>query len=255
MHRLDDLVLGDVDDRDVVGVAVGRVEALLVRRERELPDALADQQVFLDLEGLRRRSPRPGWPGPSATKAFLRSLVTLMPTGWIASVGTPGISKVILWMILRVLRVDDADRAADLGRDPDLGAVAGELGEARALVDQHVVDDLVASSVSMKCAMLVVSEVLTSHLAVVADAHALGLDADRDLGHHRAARRCRSPSPGCRPRWRCRASCRRARGSSARGPAPRAACRPPCSVAVSMICDAVVVRGADVEPLAVLAQR
>ena len=39
----------------------------------------------------------------------------------------------------------------------------------------------------MKCAMLVVSEVLTTHLPSWLTAHALGLDADRDLGCDRAA--------------------------------------------------------------------
>ena len=53
-----------------------------------------------------------------------------------------------------------------------------EFGEARTRIDQHVGDDLLVS-VSMKCAMLVVSEVLTRILAVRADRHAFRLDADR----------------------------------------------------------------------------
>ena len=42
----------DVDHRDVVRDAVGGVEELLVGREGELPDPLADQQIVLDLVGL-----------------------------------------------------------------------------------------------------------------------------------------------------------------------------------------------------------
>ena len=84
--------------------------------------------------------------GPSATKALLPSLVMRMPTGWIASSFTPGILKVIFLIDLAGGEVDDADRAADLGRDPELLAVRRELGEARPGIDQHVVDDLVASS-------------------------------------------------------------------------------------------------------------
>src|SRR5690606_38548354 len=49
---LGDLQLRHVDDRDVVGIAVGRVDELLVRAEGELPYPLADKQVVDDLEGL-----------------------------------------------------------------------------------------------------------------------------------------------------------------------------------------------------------
>ena len=71
-HRLDDLVGLDVDDRDVVGVAVGGVEELPVRREAELPDPLADQQVVLDLEASRRRPPPPGSPARARRRPCCR---------------------------------------------------------------------------------------------------------------------------------------------------------------------------------------
>ena len=51
-HGADRPEAGDVDHRDVVGDAVGRQQVLLVGREGHLPDALADEQVLLDLKGL-----------------------------------------------------------------------------------------------------------------------------------------------------------------------------------------------------------
>ena len=69
---------------------------------------------------------------------------------------------------------------------PDLGVVAGPLGEARALVDQHVVGDLVRVGVDEVGHVGGLGGV-DHPLAVVADPHALRLDADRDLGQHLAA--------------------------------------------------------------------
>src|SRR3546814_1871115 len=85
-----------------------------------------------------------------------------------------------LLLDLEAVRIDDADRAADLGGHPHLCPVVGILGDARALVDQHVALDLES---------LGVDEVrhvggfggVHDGLAVGADAHALGLDADRNL--------------------------------------------------------------------------
>ena len=57
-------------------------------------------------------------------------------------------------------RVDDAD--GDLGRNPELRAVRGPFGSARAAVDQDVGDDLPLSCI-ITCAMFVVSEVLTRY--------------------------------------------------------------------------------------------
>src|SRR6266851_8097552 len=47
LDRLDDLERGHVDDRDVVGEAVGGEKILLIRRERHVPNPLADQEILL----------------------------------------------------------------------------------------------------------------------------------------------------------------------------------------------------------------
>src|SRR5258708_30657954 len=49
--RLAHLAGLEIDHRDVAGISVGGVEPLLVGRERELPDALADQIIARDLQG------------------------------------------------------------------------------------------------------------------------------------------------------------------------------------------------------------
>ena len=74
------------------------IELLFVRGEGQLPDALADQQIVGHLPGLAidhgdavRRAER--------DEDRLPSLVTRTPTGCIASFGTPGTSKLILWTI------------------------------------------------------------------------------------------------------------------------------------------------------------
>jgi SAM domain (Sterile alpha motif) len=43
---------GNIDDRNVVGQAVGRQKILFVGREGHMPYALADQKIFYDLVGL-----------------------------------------------------------------------------------------------------------------------------------------------------------------------------------------------------------
>ncbi len=50
--RLDHFLLIHVDDRDVVGGAVGCKQELVVRREGKLPDALPHEQVLLDFQSL-----------------------------------------------------------------------------------------------------------------------------------------------------------------------------------------------------------
>ena len=142
-------------------------------------------RYFIDLDAWRRRRPRRGWPGPSATKAVLPSLVMLMPTGWIASLRSPGISNVIFFDHHVLDGIDDADRSADLGGDPKLRAVLLELREARARIDEHVGDDP---------ARVGVDEVrhvggfgrVDQGLAVGADRHAFGLDPDLHVAEPRA---------------------------------------------------------------------
>ena len=73
---------------------------------------------------------------------FEPSLVCAMPTGWMASGRMPSTSKLDLLLDLLGLGVDHRDGSADLGADPDLGVVGGELRDARARVDEHVGDDL-----------------------------------------------------------------------------------------------------------------
>ena len=59
-------------------------------------------------------------------------------------------------------RVDDADRSADLGRHPELRAVLRVLGVARTRVGTRMLATDFLFRQSMRCAMLVVSEVLTT---------------------------------------------------------------------------------------------
>jgi hypothetical protein len=49
-HRLDNLQRRHVDHRDIVAVAVGGEQQFLVRSKGKLPDPLADEQIFLNLE-------------------------------------------------------------------------------------------------------------------------------------------------------------------------------------------------------------
>ena len=117
--------------------------------------------------------------GPSAMKAVLASRVMPMPTGWIASRRRPGIFEGRSCRSRHALDgIDHRHRAADLGRDPQFRAVALEFGKARPCIDQHVCRRSRRVVVSMKCAMFVVSDVLIRILAVRADRHAFGLDAD-----------------------------------------------------------------------------
>src|SRR5215471_17572902 len=49
LDRLDDLEICNVDDGDVVRYAVGREKIFFVRGKRHMPDALAHEEIFLDL--------------------------------------------------------------------------------------------------------------------------------------------------------------------------------------------------------------
>ena len=101
LDRLDDLQRRDVDDRDIVRDAVGDQQIFFVGRETAVPDALADQQI---LEHLVRRPSTTATrlAGPRETKPSLPSLVRLMPTGWICSARSPGISNFTLCLMRRV---------------------------------------------------------------------------------------------------------------------------------------------------------
>ena len=129
--------------------------------------------------------------GPSATKAVLSSLVMPMPTGWIASLRRPGNGERHLAGDGMLDRVDDRHRAADLGGDPELRAVVLELGKARPRIDQHVGDHLARRGVDEMRHVGGLGRV-DQDLAVRADRHALGLDADLDVAEPRRACRHRS---------------------------------------------------------------
>ena len=109
-----------VDHRDVVAVAVGHEQQLLVRREGELPDPLPDQQIFLDLERLWRRSPPRDWRVRARRRPCVPSLVMRTPTGWMCSGCTPGICKADGLDDLARLGVDHRDRAGHFRGDPEL---------------------------------------------------------------------------------------------------------------------------------------
>src|SRR6516162_4523450 len=82
--------------------------------------------------------------------------------------------------------VDDADRAADFGGNPELRAIVGPYRATRAAIDENVGDDLVrgrVDDVRHVCGFGGVDEVLS----VRADTHPLRFDAHRDLGHNCAA--------------------------------------------------------------------
>src|SRR5262249_778044 len=49
LDRLGDLEICHIDDGDVVRHAVGRQEIFFVRGKRHVPDALADEKIFLNL--------------------------------------------------------------------------------------------------------------------------------------------------------------------------------------------------------------
>src|SRR5215470_15386281 len=98
--------------------------------------------------------------GPSATKAVLPSLVMLMPTAWIASLRRPGISNAIFFftsclagsITLTVAPISDDTQTSEPSRLNS--AKRGRASTSTLATIRRV-------CVSMKCAMLVVSDVLT----------------------------------------------------------------------------------------------
>ena len=82
-------------------------------------------------------------------------------------------------------RIDHADRAAKLGRDPDLGSVVPEHGTTRPRIDQHACHHLARRVVEEMRHVGGLGRV-DDRLAVRANRHALGLDAGRYLRDHLA---------------------------------------------------------------------
>ena len=154
---------GDVDHRDVVRGAVRREEQFFVRREGELPDALADEKILLDLEGLGiddgdavRRPQRDEGAG-------LPSFVMRMPTGWIASVGHARDLELIFLTMARVagsMTLTVPPTSAET--QSDLPSFENSAKRGRA--STSTLSMTLCVVVSMKWAMLVVSEVFTSTL-------------------------------------------------------------------------------------------
>ncbi len=83
---------------------------------------------------------------------------------------------------LLLRRIDDADRAADLCRYPDLRASL--LNSAtRGRLSTRMFSTFLKPSVVMKCAMFVVSDVVDEEFSVRAHAHPFGFDTPPDVGH------------------------------------------------------------------------
>src|SRR6185295_12988446 len=138
--------LFNVDHRDVVGGSVGGEQQLVVGREGKLPDALADEEVFLDLERGRIDD------GDAVGRAKRHEGQLAVA----ADAHADGLDRVRrdagnlegdLGQDLARLGIDHADLAADFGADPHLRAVGGELRHPGSAVDQHVVDDGVGGGV------------------------------------------------------------------------------------------------------------
>src|ERR1700722_17447750 len=96
--------------------------------------------------------------GPRSTKPSLPSLVMLMPTGWIASDRSPGISNLTVCLICRVtgstiVRAPPISEVTHNSEPSDLNAEnPGREPTSRLATNSRLV-------VSMKCTMLVVSDV------------------------------------------------------------------------------------------------
>src|SRR5262249_34450990 len=176
LDGLNHLQAGNVDDRNIVRYAVGGEEILLVRRERHVPHPLPDQEIFRYLVrgGVDHGNAIGGTERDEGGLAIAGDADADRLDCLLAQAGD--IERDLLFHLV-LGWVDHADGGADLGRYPDLGTVALELGEARARIDQHVGDDP---------ARLRVDEMrhvgrfrrVDQDATVRAQPHALGLDAD-----------------------------------------------------------------------------
>src|SRR5260221_3268613 len=178
-HRLEDTLIGDVNDRDVVADAVGRDQTAFVCIKGEVPDALSDQQIAFHLVGLCvderdavRRPERDEGPVAVMRQDDANRLYRLARNTWYGEFDPVN--------HLALCGIDDADRAAHLRGDPDLDAIRRPFGMTGPPVDEHVGDNLVRQIVDeMRHAGRLGG--IDDPLAIGADADALGLDANRDL--------------------------------------------------------------------------
>src|SRR6267154_1021051 len=147
LDRLDHLLRNDIDDRNVVGYAVGHQQIFFIRGKRHVPDPLSDQKVFGDLMAgaIDDRDPVGGTKRDESGLAIFGHadadrLDCLAPHAGNAECDLAG--------NLAFCRVDDGHRASDLRGHPQLGAVTLEFGEAGPRIDQHVGDDLARRGVN-----------------------------------------------------------------------------------------------------------
>src|SRR5712671_2438318 len=130
-NRFDHLEGADIDHRDVVADPVCRVDPTLIRVEGEAPYALADQEVAHNLITLRidngnavGRSERDEGELAVACDGNSDRLDRL--------VRHSGNREGDALDDIALRGVDDADRPADFGGNPELGAIGGPFGAARA---------------------------------------------------------------------------------------------------------------------------
>src|SRR5690606_10936032 len=177
--RLDDLEGFHVYHRDVATNAVGGQQLAFVGIEGHVPDASSYQQIVEHFIGFGidhgdMVSRAEGDEGVLAVGAEL-------DTHRLNAVGVHALDGEVQSLDdLPLLHIHHADSAADLRGGPENLAVLGELDMAWALIDQGVVHQLVGGGVDP---VQHVGGFAGVHrpLAVGADGHAFGLDADFDL--------------------------------------------------------------------------
>ena len=125
-EALDDLALIEVDHRNVARIAVGRVEALSVRREGQMPDPRPDQIGPQHLEGFGVDL---GNPVRRAERDISARSVggELDPDSLDQLARTPGTSKAILATGRRDSRIENRPLFPKLRRDPDQLVVGRDL--------------------------------------------------------------------------------------------------------------------------------
>ena len=114
---------------------------LLVRGECQVPDTLADEQIFLNLVSCAIDNGHTIG-GPERHKCGLAVLGDVDADRLDRLLAQAGNVEGDLLGHLALDGVDDAHRSADLGGYPKLRAVVLELGKARTRIDQHIGDDL-----------------------------------------------------------------------------------------------------------------
>src|SRR6185436_7670336 len=97
--------------------------------------------------------------GPSATKAVLPSFVMPMPTGWMASLRKPGISNVIFFVTSR-LTGSTIETVPPISDEIHISELSRLNSAKRGRASTSTLATIWRVVVSIKCAMLVVSEVL-----------------------------------------------------------------------------------------------